>query len=57
MLKKSKNRIFGGVCGGVAEEVGMDPTILRLIVGLLFFCPYFPIGFVYIFLCIFMPEK
>lgn len=30
-LYKSNNRMIGGVCAGVAEYFGIDPTIVRLI--------------------------
>ncbi|WP_051949814.1 PspC domain-containing protein [Thermotoga neapolitana] len=31
-LKRSKkNRIIAGVCGGIAEYFGVDPTLVRLI--------------------------
>ena len=29
-LKRSKNRIIAGVCGGIAEWRDLDPTIVRL---------------------------
>lgn len=30
-LKKSKNQVICGVCGGIAEYLRLDPTIVRLI--------------------------
>ncbi len=30
-LHKSSNRMLCGVCAGVAEYLGIDPTIVRLI--------------------------
>lgn len=30
-LKKSKNKMICGVCGGIAEFFNIDPTIIRLI--------------------------
>lgn len=36
-LKKSKNKIFCGVCGGLAEYLDTDPKIIRLITLLLVF--------------------
>ncbi|MBR1445259.1 MAG: PspC domain-containing protein [Firmicutes bacterium] len=30
-LKLSKNRMIGGVCGGIAEYFNLDPTIIRII--------------------------
>lgn len=36
-LKKSNNKVFCGVCGGLAEYLGLDPTVMRLIVCVLSF--------------------
>ena len=36
-LKLSKNKIVGGVLGGVAEYLEIDPTIIRIIFILLTF--------------------
>ena len=35
-LCKSRNRMLFGVCGGVAEYLGIDPTVVRFIVALHF---------------------
>jgi phage shock protein C len=39
LYRSGKDRILGGVCGGIAEYLGVDPTIIRLlwILGTLFF--------------------
>jgi phage shock protein C len=29
-LKRSNNKLIAGVCGGLAEYFGMDPTIVRV---------------------------
>ena len=36
-LTKSKDKKIAGVCGGIAEYLGWDPTILRIIVAVLVF--------------------
>ena len=36
-LKKSNNKVFCGVCGGLAEYMGIDPTVMRLIILVLSF--------------------
>ena len=38
VLKKSQNKIFCGVCGGLAEYLGVDYTIMRLIYAVLSIC-------------------
>jgi phage shock protein C len=45
LYRSAKNRILGGVCGGIGEFLNVDPTIIRLIwilfsfngVGLIFY--------------------
>jgi phage shock protein C len=31
LYRSGKERILGGVCGGLAEYLGVDPTIVRLV--------------------------
>ena len=37
-LKKSRDKTLCGVCGGVAEYLDMDPTIVRIIWLVLVLC-------------------
>ncbi len=37
IYRSNTNRVIAGVCGGLAEALGIDPTILRVVVLLLFF--------------------
>ena len=54
LYKSRKNKIVGGVCGGLSEYLNMDPTIVRIIAGVL--CLLKGIGiFVYLIACIVMP--
>lgn len=56
-LVKSKNKIIAGVCGGIAEWLGWDPTLVRIlyiIVSIL--SAAFPGFIVYIILWIIMPS-
>ena len=34
-LKKSNNKVICGVCGGIANYFGIDPTIVRILVVIL----------------------
>jgi len=34
LYRSKKNRMIGGVCGGIAEHMNADPTIVRLICAL-----------------------
>ena len=54
--KSSKDKKLAGVCGGIAEYLNTDPTIVRLVFALLF------LGWgsgllVYILLAIILPEE
>ena len=50
-LKKSHNKIIAGVCGGIAEWQGWDPTMVRIgYVLLSIFSAAFPGILVYIIL-------
>lgn len=35
LYKSTRNKKICGVCGGLAEYLGMDPTVVRLIVALI----------------------
>jgi phage shock protein C len=35
LYRSSKDRILGGICGGIAEYFNADPTIVRLLFVLL----------------------
>lgn len=35
LYKSDDNRVLCGVCGGVAEFLGIDPTIVRLVWAIL----------------------
>lgn len=37
LYKSRDNRIISGVCGGIAEYLDIDPTLIRLIWVLFFF--------------------
>jgi phage shock protein C len=56
-LRKSKNRMIAGVCGGLAEWLGWDPTLVRVLYVLIsIFSAAFPGILVYIILWIVMPN-
>lgn len=56
-LTKSNNKVFLGVCGGLADYFGIDPTIVRLIVlVLLVLTGFFPVGLIYIVAALIMPD-
>ena len=55
-LHKSKtNKKIFGVCGGLAEYLGVDPTIVRLVVAVAtVLTSYLGIGFVLYLICAFI---
>jgi phage shock protein PspC (stress-responsive transcriptional regulator) len=56
-LKRSRNSMIAGVCGGIAEWLGWDPTIVRIgYVLLSLISATFPGILVYIILWIIMPP-
>jgi phage shock protein C len=38
LYKSSKNKMLCGVCGGLADYLNIDPTIIRLIAVVLVLC-------------------
>jgi phage shock protein PspC (stress-responsive transcriptional regulator) len=58
-LSRSKNhRLIAGVCGGIAEWLGWDPTVVRFLYVLVsIFSVAFPGLIAYIILWVVMPES
>ena len=55
-LLRSKNKKIAGVCAGVAEYFGWDPTMVRLVWALAVVCA--SVGFwAYIVCALVIPEK
>ncbi|MCC2631205.1 MAG: PspC domain protein [Candidatus Paceibacter sp.] len=58
LYRSKTNRVFAGVCGGVAEYLNIDPTILRVLwVLLVVFTGIFPGVLVYIIAIFIIPEQ
>ena len=56
LYKSNENKMIGGVCGGIAEYFGMDPTFVRL--GWVLFCALGGSGIVaYLIAAIIIPKK
>lgn len=56
-LKKSHDKMISGVCGGIAEWQGWDPTVVRIVYVLIsIFSAAFPGILVYIILMLIMPP-
>lgn len=53
--KSNKHKVIGGVCGGLAESMGISPTLLRIITVIL--VPFAGISvIVYLVLCLVLPS-
>jgi len=58
LYRSKKSRMLSGVCGGIGQKIGIDPTIIRLVwVVLSFFTAIFPGIILYIIFAIVIPEE
>lgn len=55
LYRSKKDRIFAGVCGGIGEYLGVDPTVIRLLAVLLGFTGSGVVA--YIVAAILIPEN
>ncbi len=57
LTKSSTDRMIAGVCGGIAEYLDLDPTLVRVLyVVISFFSAAFPGLIIYIVLALVMPD-
>lgn len=56
LYRSRDNRMIAGVCGGLGRYFEIDPTIIRLIVVLLFFFNFTTL-FLYLIAWIVIPEE
>jgi phage shock protein C len=57
VLRKSRNKVLAGVCGGIAQWLGWDPTLVRVLYVVVSVVSIaFPGILVYILLWLIMPE-
>jgi len=58
LLRSTEDRLLAGVCGGLADYLGWDATLVRVIFALLtLFSAAFPGVIVYLILWILMPPS
>ena len=58
LYRSETNKMLGGVCGGIAEYFGIDPTMVRVAYAVLsIFSTGFPGLLLYILLLIIMPKR
>jgi phage shock protein C len=57
-MYRSSNRILAGVCGGIAEYLDIDPTVVRVLYFVLsFFSAAFPGLLLYLCLTLLIPNQ
>ena len=58
LMRSSDNRMLAGVCAGLADWLGWDPTLVRILfVVISIFSAAFPGIFVYLILWLLMPSR
>lgn len=58
LRRSRRHRILAGVCGGLADWLGWDPTLVRLLYVIVSICSAaFPGILVYLVLWILMPQE
>lgn len=56
-LRRSSNKLFAGVCAGIAEYLDVDPTLVRVLyAALTLFTAAFPGVILYVVMMILMPN-
>lgn len=56
LTRSVDNKMIAGVCGGIAEYLGLDPTLVRIAYVLLSFFTAFAGVIVYLILWLVMPQ-
>ncbi|GAA3700545.1 PspC domain-containing protein [Nonomuraea antimicrobica] len=56
MYRSREHRILAGVCGGLADKMGLPPTLVRILWLLLSLIPG-PLWVVYVVMWILVPEE
>jgi phage shock protein C len=57
-MYRSSNRIIAGVCGGIAEYLDVDPTVIRVLYAVLsIFSVGFPGLLLYLILLVLIPNE
>ena len=57
LTRSKSNRMIAGVCAGLGEYLGIDPTVVRLLFVLGFFTLHAGIVLAYLIMAIIVPEQ
>lgn len=56
LTRNPRDAWIGGVCSGIAEHLGVDPTLIRIAFVALLFVGVFPAVILYILLWVIVPA-
>jgi phage shock protein C len=57
LYRSTKERMLGGVCGGIAQYFNLDPTVIRILFVLTLFITAGTMFIVYLVLLVVVPEE
>jgi phage shock protein PspC (stress-responsive transcriptional regulator) len=57
LYRSATNKVFGGVCAGLAKYMNTDPTLLRVLAIVLLFLTFFSCALAYIIMWIVIPIE
>jgi phage shock protein C len=57
LTRSTSNRMIAGVCAGLGEYLGIDPTVVRLLFVLGFFGLHGGLVLAYLIMAIIVPEQ
>ncbi len=57
LMRSSSNRSICGVCGGIGEYIGIDPSVVRLIWVIASFCSIGMGALVYFIAALIIPQE
>ena len=57
LTRRRDDRVFFGVCGGIADYVGVDALVLRILFAVIFLFSWGTLFFIYLAMGIFVPER
>ena len=57
LYRSTNDKVFAGVCAGIAEYTDSDPSVIRILTVLLLFFTSIPIGLIYLIMCLCINER
>jgi phage shock protein C len=57
LYRPRNDKTIAGVCSGLAQYLGVDPVVIRLLFVLLFFTPHVPALLIYLILWVVIPQE